>query len=128
MSNVDHGARTAPLIQSDVSIRHEIPIGETRRISAEINVTNLFKQHSAVAYQEGVQTSGPISPTRPARFSGDPQIDWGMLLHAYNYVDGLNATGAFAGTESPLTLASRYGLPTVFRQARNLRLTLRFTF
>jgi hypothetical protein len=27
-----------------------------------------------------------------------------------------------------LTLASRYGMPSLFQQARNLRLSVRFTF
>ncbi len=49
-------------------------------------------------------------------------------MHAYNYVDAVNAGGAFTGVQTPLTLASRYGLPQVFQMARNIRLALRFTF
>ena len=49
-------------------------------------------------------------------------------MNGYNYIDALNATGAFAGVQSKLTLASRYGLPQGWQFARNIRLALRFTF
>ena len=63
-----------------------------------------------------------------ARFAGDPAVDWAKAMGGYNYVDALNGKGAFAGVQSPLTLASRYGLPQVFQGARNIRLAVRFTF
>ena len=57
-------------------------------------------------------------------------------MNGYNYIDALNGTGAFAGTlpgsttpvQAKLTLASRYGMPSLFQQARNMRLSVRFTF
>ena len=127
---VVHDARTDNLIQSDISVRHEIPVHEGMRLSLEINIANLFNQHAATAFNEIVlgSSSQLISPTRAPRFSGDPQIDWAKVMSSYNYVDALNGTGAFAGVQSPLTLASRYGLPQVFQQARNMRLAVRFTF
>ncbi len=83
-----------------------------------------------MAYTEGpVGSTGQlINPTRASRFSGDPLTDWNKVLSGYNYVDALNGKGAFAGVQSPLTLASRYGLPAVFQGARNIRLAVRFTF
>ena len=49
-------------------------------------------------------------------------------MNGYNYVDALNGTGAFAGVQSPLTLASRYGLPQLFQPARTMHLQVRFIF
>ena len=122
-------ARTPNYFQTDLSIRHEIKVKETMRLQFEVNALNAFNQHSAVAYNEiAIAGSQLISPTRPARFSGDPQVDWGKVLNGYNYIDALNGKGAFAGVQTPVTLASRYGLPQVFQLARNLRLSARFTF
>jgi len=122
-------ARTAPYIQSDATIRHEITVSEGKRMAFEINVANLFNQHAAVGYYEFAIPSNLISPTRAARFSGDPGVDWGKVMNGYNYVDALNGAGTFAnGVQAPLTLASRYGLPQLFQPARNVRLAVRFTF
>ena len=51
-------------------------------------------------------------------------------MNPYNYIDALNGTGAFGGAagQSPLTLASRYGLPQTFQIARQFRFAVRFMF
>ena len=49
-------------------------------------------------------------------------------MNGYNYIDALNGTRAYAGVQSKLTLASRYGMPNLWQTARNLRLAVRFTF
>jgi len=49
-------------------------------------------------------------------------------MNGYNYIDALNATGKFAGSYAPLTLASRYGKPQVFQTARQIYLEAHFTF
>lgn len=129
-SGVVNNARTPPLIQSDVSIRHEITVREGKKLSFEINIQNLFNQHAATAYYEFVTPANLVNPTRAvSRFSGDPQTDWAKVMSGYNYVDALNGTGAFGnGVQAPLTLASRYGQPILFQQNRNMRLAMRFTF
>ena len=130
-SSIVDNARTDPLIQTDFSVHHEIVIRERERLIFEVQVVNLLNQRAKVGYLEimtGI-SSQLISPTRATqRFSGDPQIDWNKVMTPYNYVDALNATGAFAGVQSPITLASRYGLPQVFQGARNMRLGVHFTF
>jgi hypothetical protein len=109
-------------------MRHELPVKEGMRLSVEANVTNVFNQRAAVGFYQFAIPSQLISPTRAPRFSGDPQVDWGKVMNGYNYVDALNAKGAFAGLQTPLTLASRYGLPQIYQGARTMRLALRFTF
>jgi hypothetical protein len=128
--DVVQGARTDNYFQTDVSVHHIIPMKghETMRMEFELTASNLFNQRAAVAFYQFAIPTQLISPSRPSRFSGDPSVDWGKVMNGYNYMDALNATGAFAGVQSKLTLASRYGLPQVYQGARNLRLALRFTF
>jgi outer membrane receptor protein involved in Fe transport len=128
-SGVVNDARTDVLLQTDVTLRHEIRTGESKSIGFEMNVFNLFNQRAGVNYYEFAIPTNLISPSRASRFPGDPQVDWGKVMSAYNYVDALNGTGAFGGGVQPrLTLASRYGLPQIFQQARNLRIAVKFTF
>jgi outer membrane receptor protein involved in Fe transport len=126
--NVVHDARTDPLIQTDFNLKHEILVKEGQRLSFEAAFVNLFNQRATTAYYEFAIPTNEISPTRASRFSGDPGVDWGKLMNGYNYIDALNGTGSFKGVQTPLTLASRYGMPNLFQIARNIRLSVRFTF
>jgi len=134
--DVVKNARTDAYFQTDLTVRHEIPTSEKTRLSFEANIANLFNQRAAVAFYEFAIPTNLINPARASRFPGDLGVDWAKVMKGYNYVDALNATGAFAGNvpgtttsiQAPLTLASRYGLPQVFQGARNIRLALRFTF
>src|SRR5260370_1268669 len=125
---VVNDARTDPLIQTDFNLKHEIVIKEGQRLSFEAAFTNLFNQRASVAYYQFMIPANLVSPTRASRFSGDPGVDWGKVMNGYNYIDAMNGTGAFSGVQSKLTLASRYGMPNLFQQARNLRLAVRFTY
>ena len=118
--------RTAPYFQTDVHLSQAIRINksnENQRLVFEVNALNLWNQHTAVAYNQIVFGIGSnlISPARPERFTGDPGIDWNKVMRGFDYVSEINA-------EKQLTLASRYGLPQVFQQARNFRLAIRFVF
>jgi hypothetical protein len=125
---VVNDARTDPLIQTDFNLRHEIVVKESARIAFEATFINLFNQRAVESVYEFAVPTNLISPTRPSRFSGDPQVDWGKVMNGYNYIDALNGAGAFAGVQSKLTLASRYGMPNLWQTARNIRLAVRFTF
>jgi hypothetical protein len=151
-SGVVNGARTEPYFQTDFNFVHTLHVSKTneaRRLVFEANIFNVLNQRAAVGYQEiAVAGSGLINPGRVPQFAGDPGTDWLKVMSPYNYVNALNGTGAFAGTiqipctsgstcvggfkpsaiQSPLALATRYGLPQIFQGARNMRLTLRFTF
>ncbi len=129
--DVVNGARTDPFFQTDFSLRHEFRVSKDRenmRLALEGNVTNLFNQRAATTYYEFGIPTNLINPSRPSRFPGDLGVDWAKVMNGYNYVDALNGAGAFAGIQSKLTVASRYGMPSGFQGARNLRLALRFTF
>jgi len=94
-------------------------------------VYNILNQHAAVAVTENVNaaSSNLISPVRPSRFSGDPQVNWALVMSPYNYVDAVNHTGSFTSSlGTPMTLAGRYGMPSVYQTARQLRLEVHFIF
>ena len=127
-SDVVKDARTDPFINTDLSFHHIIPVREGQRLDFEANFSNIFNQRASTIYSEFMIPTNLVSPTRASRFSGDPQVDWGKVMNGYNYMDALNATGAFGGVQSKLTLASRYGMATGFQTARNIRLAIRFMF
>jgi outer membrane receptor protein involved in Fe transport len=131
-SGVVKGARTDAFFQTDFNITHQIHVSKTneaRRLIFEANIFNVLNQRSAVGFNEvAIAGSGLIAPARAPRFTGDPGVDWNKIMTSYNYVNAVNGTGAFAGVQTPLTLASRYGLPNLFQVARNMRLAIRFTF
>jgi len=129
--DVVNDARSDPLIQTDFNFRHELAPSKTReqmRLAFEATLTNLFNQRASTSYYEFAMPSNYISPSRAARFPGDIGLDWAKVMTPYNYIDGLNGTGAFAKVQSPLAVASRYGMPNGFQTARSIRLAMRFTF
>jgi hypothetical protein len=122
-------ARTDVFLQTDLSIHHEIPVHEGMHLEFEGNVLNVFNHRHVLGIRENILATSLVNPTRPSRFSGDPQTDWGKLMNGYNYIDAMNGTGAFAGgVQSKLTLSNQYGLPNSFQAGRAIRLAMRFVF
>jgi hypothetical protein len=131
LGGVDQGARTDPFISTDLSARHEILVSKTHeamRLMIEAQASNLFNQRGKLAFYQFAIPSNTLAPSRAPRFAGDPGYDYGKLMNGFNYTDALNGTGAFAGVQSPLTVASRYGMPQLFQPARTMRLQVRLTF
>jgi len=126
--DVVNDARTDPLVQTDINLRHDIPFQEKYRLGFEATFINLLNQRATESVYQFMIPTNLVSPSRASRFSGDPQVDWGKVMHSYNYIDAMNGTGAFAGVQAKLTLANRYGMPNLFQTARTIRLAIRFTF
>ena len=123
--------RTPAYLQTDLSIRHEIRVSQDRenyRLVIEANAYNIFNQHAATSFYQYLLAANSVSPSRASRFSGDPRFDWGKIMNGYNYIEAVNGTGAFAGVQTPLTLAARYGQPRTFQIARQFRFAIRFLF
>jgi Carboxypeptidase regulatory-like domain/TonB-dependent Receptor Plug Domain len=138
-TGVINDARTDALLQTDLSLRHEIRVNknnENHKLVIEGNGYNLFNQHASTSFYQFVIPTNVINPGRVPRFPGDAGTDFGKLMNGYNYIDALNGTGAFSGNvsgtstriQSPLTLASRYGLPQTFQISRQFRFAVRFMF
>ena len=127
-SGATENARSDPFFQTDISLHHAVPVHEGMRMEFELNVINALNHRSTLGVHENILATGLVSPTRASRFSGDPQFDWGKVMNGFNYIDALNATGAFAGVQNKLTLASRYGMANSFQTGRALRIAMRFVF
>jgi len=130
-SGVTQNARTDPYFQTDFFVTHQFKMTERYSLKLGANVYNILNQHAAVAVTENVNaaSSNLISPVRPSRFSGDPQVNWALVMSPYNYVDAVNHTGSFTSSlGTPMTLAGRYGMPSVYQTARQLRLEVHFIF
>ena len=89
---------------------------------------NALNHRSTLGVAESLLATGTVSPSRASRFSGDPQFDWGKVMNGFNYIDAANATGAFAGVQSKLTLNQQYGMANAFQSGRSVRLAMRFVF
>ena len=126
--DVVRDARSDAYFQTDLNFNHQFAVAEGKRLEFEVNVINLFNQRAATAYYQFMIPTNLVNPRRAARFPGDPGTDWGKVMNGHDYIAALNGTGSFAGVQNPLTLASRYGMPSGFQGARNLRLLLRFNF
>jgi hypothetical protein len=130
-NGVVDNARTEPYFQTDLNIRHEFKLNKQRenlRLAFEGTASNLLNQRAAVGYYQFIIPTNLVSPSRAPRFSGDPGVDWNLIMSGYNTLDALNATGPFAGKQGVLTLASRYGMPQIFQTARQFRFAVRFIF
>jgi hypothetical protein len=137
--NVEENKRTPAYIETDIVVRHEIPMSkknENSKLSFEANITNLFNQRAPMIYSEVAEGTNIINPARAKRLPGDLGVDWAKVMNGYNYLDAVNATGVFAGTvpgsstkiANPLTLATRYGMASGFQFARSIYLTVRYAF
>jgi len=131
LDGVQKNARTAPYFQTDLVLVHEVKVSkahENYKLVFEGNAYNLFNQHAATGYYEFVTPANQVIPSRAPRFSGDPGVDWNLVMSGYNYVDALNGKGAFAGIQDPLTVDNRFGKPVLYQTARQFRLAVRFQF
>ena len=144
--SISKGKRSQALIQSNLSISHEIKVSKTNeglRLSFSANIFNLFNQHAVMALYNSPLATGYTTPTSAA---GAP-IGWDYLslMNNFNYMALMNdrttklVTNATTGVVStvyggpntngaPNTLASRYGLPIIYQGTRNIRVQVKFSF
>ena len=128
LGGVVQNSRSDPFFQTDISIHHEVPVHEGMRMEFEFNVLNALNHRSVLGVAESILAAGSVTPNRAARFVGDPQLDWGKVMNGFSYIDAANATGAFAGVQSKLTLNNQLGMPNSFQTGRSARLAMRFVF
>jgi hypothetical protein len=142
LDSITHNKRSPAYLQSDLSINHEIKVSksnEALRLALNLNVTNLLNQHSVVALQNNPLAGAVFAtPTTNANSLG---YDYKAMETGWNYMAIMNDTTRVfnAGTgnwqyaganasQSPATLAARYGLPIMYQNSRTLRLQIKFAF
>ncbi|MBI5280755.1 MAG: hypothetical protein HY858_03665 [Candidatus Solibacter usitatus] len=77
--DVKSGARSDAYIQTDLTVHHQIPLTESRRLDFEANVSNLFNQRAATVYYEFAIPTNLINASRASRFPGDLGVDFGKV-------------------------------------------------
>ena len=137
--SITSGKRVQWLIQSDVSVTHELKVSKTNeamRLGITLNVFNLFNQHAPISLYNSPLAAGYTTPTAAAGSPG-AALGWDYLslMNSFDYLGLMNdktvVGGKYAGPNTngqPNTLASRYGQPVFYQGARALRLQVKFSF
>jgi hypothetical protein len=156
--SISKGKRTPWLTQSDLSVTHELKVSksnEALRLGVTLNVFNVFNQRAPITLynspivvntyttptatvQGGCVTNQPTPPTLPTCLIG---WDYLSLMNKFDYLglmnnktrvqDPVTLQWSYAGPNTngnPNTLASRYGHPVYYQDARAMRLQIKFTF
>jgi hypothetical protein len=122
--------RTPWYFQSDSSLIQEFKVNknnERQVLGFEATVSNLFNQHSAVAYGSQLDSAyygGAIVPGGAAGAAFGNALGYSTWEHPYDWKNHLNTNPDNAG----IHLNSTYGKPIAYELCRNIRLKIRFTF
>jgi outer membrane receptor protein involved in Fe transport len=123
-----YARRTPWYTQTDFNLSHNIKVNknnEAQVLTFNATVTNLFNQHSVVAYWQGLNSD----------FYGSALFQFGLFAPGgaayYKSVEtGYSPQGVLNAQQSslPVTLNSQYGQPNQWQFSRNMRLGVTFTF
>jgi hypothetical protein len=128
--SITQNKRTPWLIQSDLSLTHEIKVSKSNeglRLSFRADVFNILNQHTPLALYNSPLATGVTTPSAAA---GAP-IGWDYLsmMTNFDYMGLMNVKNTTSNVNGqPNTFASRYGQPIIYQGARNMRLQMKFTF
>jgi len=122
VGSVDHNARMPMLTQTDFSLSPSFKVSKTNeamRLTFELNATNLFNQHAILSKYPNPFAQG-------TEWLAFPTTSNALLTDVHKFLTGYNV--AAEASSQGLVLNSRYGLPFLFQNSRNLRLGVKFTF
>ncbi|MBZ5685076.1 MAG: TonB-dependent receptor [Acidobacteriia bacterium] len=115
-----HSRRTPSFSQTDASIVNEFGVSKTNealKLGFEVNILNLFNQHSPTFFDTNLVRTGSVLPP----------LDYQVLeTGAYNYIDAANGTAGYGNTHRVLN--SMYGLPYGWQSPRGIRMKVKFVF
>ena len=125
--------RTPWYIQTDFNFQQSYKVSESKTLSFQATIQNLFNQRSVTSVEENV-TSGfsynYIAPGGLNAGKGTPFYE--AAFQPYNISQLLNAAPTntiLGGTgPGPVTVNSGYGLPNRYQLGRTIRLGVKFTF
>lgn len=113
--------RTPWYIQSDLNVRQNFKVSESKSLSFEVTVTNLFNQHSVTAYNNQIDSYYTPQWLMPGGYSiFDGPAFYSAAMHPYSLASALNSDG--------ITVNSQYDKPYLWQLTRNIRMAVRFTF
>jgi hypothetical protein len=135
-----YNRRTPWFIQTDLQIAQAYKVGESKEISFSATVSNLFNDHSVVAYWEGMDTNfssqyitppgpgcGPGGSVGPCSFINGPAF-YSAAMHGFNLANVLNNAGGSTGSNGHIAINSLYGKPLYWQTSRSMYMTAKFTF
>ena len=115
--------RTPWYLQSDASFIQEFKPNrnnERQVLAFEATISNVFNQHSAVAYGSQIDSANSTPPIAPdGLYLGQPGF-YAAAEHPYPWKTLLNADN--------VVLNSTYGKPIAYQLSRTIRLRIRYTF
>ncbi len=137
--------RTPWFTQSDLQLTQNYKIRESKALSFSMTVPNALNQRATTAYWENIDTDyypqflAPPSAacgaalTPPQASAPCTQANNGYLFYAaamspYNYKALFNSAGGKTGTSGAMTINNLYGQPLYHQLARNMFMSLKFTF
>jgi hypothetical protein len=121
-----YARRTPWYIQSDLSGKHDIKVGDHENISFEATTSNLFNQHAVTSYWGGLNSLYYGTPLYPGPATlGSGAALYQELESGYNPATYINGGG---GALAPVSGNSEYAKPYLFQLGRTMRFTLRYTF
>jgi hypothetical protein len=128
--------RTPSFSQSDFSLTHDIHVSKSNEkmmAGFEVNIFNLFNQHSPVDYNSNLLAASGGSQIQPFKCSragvsclatSAAGFDYGSVLKGYNYITEANTSL----NKTPIILNGQYGLPYLWQNGRSMRFKFKFTF
>ena len=110
--------RTPWFSQTDLNITHDVHVSKNNEamvLGFELNILNVFNQHTPIFYNQNMIRTGAIDPTGTTP-------DYKVLMTGYDYLATANAP------LSTSTVNSLYGMPYGWQDGRTMRAKIKFTF
>ncbi len=128
-----YARRTPWYIQSDMSAKHDIKVGDHEDIAFEATALNALNQHAVTSYWGGLNSLYYATPLYPGVSSttgnainlGSGAALYQELESGYNVQQWINGN---SGAVPAVSGMSEYGKPYLFQPGRSVRFSLRYTF
>lgn len=134
--------RTAWFTQTDFQFMQNYKVGEKKTLSYSVVIPNLLNQRTTTAYWEGIDSDfypqflappSALCATPPATAPAPCTIGAGAAFYkaamsGYNYVSAFNNALGSVGPNGAMTVNSLYGKPLYHQLARNMYMSIKFTF
>jgi len=129
--------RTPWFIQSDLQLQQGYKISESKSVTFSVTVPNALNQRSVTAYWQGMDSDFyPQFLAPPSVNCGGPcalpSLPAGSFYQAamtgYNYTSLFSSSLGQVGPTGQMTINSLYGQPLYHQVARNLYMSIKFTF
>lgn len=114
--------RTPWFTQSDVdfSFEHKMGTDSKKVLNFNVTLTNLFNQHSVVAYSSEINSNQTYDYIQPQGLSAGEPGFYSAAIHAYDWKSLLNTDGVI--------LDNHYGKPLYWQTSRRIRFQMTFSF